>query len=196
MHSFAAKRSASRLQIGRSLASGSHRISWALQQLLRGTGGRAAMRPAIVVRTLVPPSVSGPWSRRRCQDPGPAVGVRTLVPPSVSGPWSPPVLPAPGVQSLLKGATSGFVLEYRPAGLGYQSHTCIVIRSGCQKVNLAPVFGFAAGQVLAFLSGMKVPSLKWQAAGNRPNVASGSGGVAGILVQTHSRAPSCQVRPC
>ena len=40
------------------------------------------------------------------------------------------------VQPPLNGATSGLVLEYRPAGLGYQIHTCMVVRSGCQKLNL------------------------------------------------------------
>ncbi len=62
-------------------------------------------------------------------------------------------------QPPLNGATSGLVLEYRPAGLGYQIHTCIVVRSGCQKKNGDPVFGFVFGQVLEFWSGMKVPSL-------------------------------------
>jgi hypothetical protein len=59
----------------------------------------------------------------------------------------------------LNGATSGFVLEYSPARLGYQVQTCMVIRSGCQKLNFAPVCGAFFGHVLAFLSGTKVPSL-------------------------------------
>jgi hypothetical protein len=33
------------------------------------------------------------------------------------------------------------VLEYRSAGFGYQTQTCMVIRSGCQKLNAAPVCG-------------------------------------------------------
>ncbi len=65
----------------------------------------------------------------------------------------------PGGYPLLKGATSGFVLENNPAGFGYQTQTCIVTRSGCQKVNAAPVFGAFGGQVFGFLCGMKVPSL-------------------------------------
>ena len=40
------------------------------------------------------------------------------------------------VQPPLNRATSGLVLEYGPAGLGYQIHTCMVGRSGCQKLNL------------------------------------------------------------
>src|SRR5436309_3207931 len=63
------------------------------------------------------------------------------------------------VQPSLNGATSGLVLEYRPAGLGYQIHTCIVVRSGCQKLNLDPVPGLVLGQVVEFWSGMNVPSL-------------------------------------
>src|SRR5215467_8294803 len=98
----------------------------------------------------------------------------------------------PPNQPELNGATSGFMPENRPAGFGYQTHTCIVIRSGCQNVNLAPLRGALAGHEFAFLSGMNVPSAKWHAAGNEPNVASGSGGLFGILVNTHSRAPSCQ----
>src|SRR5215467_12237522 len=62
-------------------------------------------------------------------------------------------------QPPLNGETSGLVLEYRPAGFGYQIHTCIVVRSGCQKLNGEPVFGFVFGQVFEFSSGMKVPSL-------------------------------------
>src|SRR5215472_10883219 len=65
----------------------------------------------------------------------------------------------PLVQPPLNGDTSGLVLEYRPAGLGYQIHTCIVVRSGCQKVNGDPVFGFVLAQVFWFSSGMNVPSL-------------------------------------
>src|SRR5438270_6043048 len=71
----------------------------------------------------------------------------------------------PGAQPPLNGATSGLVLEYSPAGLGYQTHTCIVVRSGCQKKNGDPVLGLVFGQVLEFSSGMNVPSWKWQAAG-------------------------------
>ncbi len=52
------------------------------------------------------------------------------------------------------------MLEYSPEGFGYQIHTCIVIRSGCQKVNTAPVFGFFFGQVEELRSGTNVPSLK------------------------------------
>src|SRR6516225_1059667 len=65
----------------------------------------------------------------------------------------------PLVHPPLNGETSGLVLEYRPAGFGYQIHTCIVVRSGCQKLNGDPVFGFVFGQVFEFSSGMKVPSL-------------------------------------
>ena len=50
------------------------------------------------------------------------------------------------------------VLENRPAGFGYQTHTCIVIRSGCQKVNFAPVRGALLGHVFWFWSGINVPS--------------------------------------
>lgn len=46
----------------------------------------------------------------------------------------------------------------QPAGLGYQTHTCIVVRSGCQKLNGDPVLGLVCGQVFAFLCGMNVPS--------------------------------------
>ena len=58
---------------------------------------------------------------------------------------------------LLNGATSGFMLENSPAGFGYQAQRCMVIRTGCQNVNLAPDAAFFA-HVLEFLSGMKVPS--------------------------------------
>jgi len=54
----------------------------------------------------------------------------------VAGPARSPSRVGPLVQPPLNGATSGLVLEYRPAGLGYQIHTCIVVRSGCQKLNL------------------------------------------------------------
>jgi hypothetical protein len=37
-----------------------------------------------------------------------------------------------------KNDASGFVLAKRPDGFGYQSQTCIVISSGCQKLNFAP----------------------------------------------------------
>ena len=53
-------------------------------------------------------------------------------------PMWPPSLPAPMIQLPLNGATSGFVLEYKPAGFGYQTHTCIVVRLGCQKLKLGP----------------------------------------------------------
>lgn len=59
----------------------------------------------------------------------------------------------------MNGATSGFVLEYKPAGFGYQIQTCIVVRSGCQKLNWDPVLGFVFLQVFEFSSAMKVPSL-------------------------------------
>ena len=39
----------------------------------------------------------------------------------------------PLVQPPLNGETSGLVLEYRPVGLGYQIHTCIVVKSGARS---------------------------------------------------------------
>src|SRR5262249_21249767 len=71
---------------------------------------------------------------------------------------APPRLVRPA-QPLLNGATSGLVLEDSPAGFGEQAHPCILIRSGCQKLNLDPVFGSVFGQVFGFWSGMKLPSL-------------------------------------
>src|SRR5215472_16724288 len=71
----------------------------------------------------------------------------------------PPFCSQPNGQPPLKGVTSGFVLEYRPAGLGYQTHACRVNRSGCQKKNLAPLPGAVFGQSFWLGSGTKVPSL-------------------------------------
>jgi hypothetical protein len=80
-----------------------------------------------------------------------------------SGAVPAPRVHRPGVRRLvqpsLNGAISGLVLEYRPAGLGYQIHTCMVVRSGCQKLNVDPVLGLVFWQVLEFSSGMNVPSL-------------------------------------
>src|SRR5262249_16445796 len=71
----------------------------------------------------------------------------------------PPLEPERGAQPPLNGATSGLVLEYRPAGFGYQTHTCIVTRSGSQNVNAAPLSPALFRPALRSLSAMKVPSL-------------------------------------
>src|SRR6266571_2445271 len=63
-------------------------------------------------------------------------------------------------QPPLNGETSGLVLEYRPAGFGYQTQTCIVNRSGWKKKkNDAPEPGAVAGQSCWVGSGTNVPSL-------------------------------------
>ena len=50
------------------------------------------------------------------------------------------------------------MLEYRPAGFGYQTQKCIVYSFGCQKKNAAPVPGAVVGQSAWLGSGTKVPS--------------------------------------
>ena len=42
------------------------------------------------------------------------------------------------------------------------------VHTEMRGVILVAVFGFVFGQVFEFSSGMKVPSLKWQAAGKKP----------------------------
>src|SRR5215467_4132291 len=61
-------------------------------------------------------------------------------------------------QPPLKGATKGFMLEYSPAGFGYQTQKCIVNSFGCQKKNAAPVFGAVVAQFAWLGSGTNVPS--------------------------------------
>src|SRR5262249_13872004 len=58
----------------------------------------------------------------------------------------------------VKGGTKGFMLEYSPAGFGYQTQKCIVNSFGCQKKNAAPVPGAVVGQSAWLGSGTNVPS--------------------------------------
>ena len=51
------------------------------------------------------------------------------------------------------------MLANSPVGFGYQSQTCIVISSGCQKVNAAPVCGLVFGHASCAAEGTNVPSL-------------------------------------
>jgi hypothetical protein len=55
------------------------------------------------------------------------------------------------------GAISGLVLLKTPAGFGYHIQTCMVTRSGCQKVNLAPP-ALVGAQVASSVCGVNVPS--------------------------------------
>ncbi len=96
----------------------------------------------------------GPPGRRLCRPGGVlAVAVPARVPGSAA------IEPGRRCgQPPLKGEISGFVPEYRPAGFGYQTQTCIVYRSGCQKKNAAPEPGAVAGQSCWEGSGTNVPS--------------------------------------
>ena len=61
-------------------------------------------------------------------------------------------------QLRLNGATNAFVLLNTPSGFGYQSHRCKVTRSGCQKVNAAPVSGCLGAHARSLRCGTKFPS--------------------------------------
>ncbi len=64
-----------------------------------------------------------------------------------------------GAYPPLKGRMSGFIPANTPSGFGYQSHTCRVTRSGCQKLNLAPLVGLVAAQDSWLAWNSNVPSL-------------------------------------
>jgi len=52
----------------------------------------------------------------------------------------------------------GLVPLKTPSGFGYQSHRCIVTRSGCQKLNTAPLSGLVVAHFYSRLCGVNVPS--------------------------------------
>ena len=64
-----------------------------------------------------------------------------------------------GAYPPLKGRMSGFIPANTPSGFGYQSHTWRVTRSGCQKLNAAPLVGLVAAQDSWLAWNSNVPSL-------------------------------------
>jgi hypothetical protein len=54
---------------------------------------------------------------------------------------------------------SGFIPEKTPLGFGYHAQTCIVTRSGCQKLNADPVCGLFVAHYSSLAWNANVPSL-------------------------------------